>query len=111
MSNADKERFCETLDAIAQTQAALDKIPPQYVIATGHDDHIMLFITRFGDVEPTVDILFSVISLAECDSIARALSNSGGLIKKRLPIDAAMRLQEELQAIGTQAKLVLPVDD
>ena len=111
MSNFPFDRFVEALSMIPQTQAALARIPPQYIIATGHDDNVMLFITHVGDVQGTIDVLFFVISLAECDSLTTTLAETGGLIEKLLPFDTAMEIKRNLEDVGTDAELVLPTDD
>ena len=81
------------------------------MIATGHDDDVMLFIVRVGDPTATVDALLSIINLAESNLILDNFAKTKGLIQKRIPIDAAQRLKATLADAGTDVEFVLPVDD
>ena len=56
-------------------------------------------------------MLFSIISLAECDSLTTTLAETGGLVEKLLPFDTAMEIKCNLEDVGTEAELVLPTED
>ena len=92
----------------ALTKASLGKIPPQLRIATGYDEHVMLFLLRVGNAKSAGDILMEVISLSESDAIVRGFSETGGLIRKELHVDDAQKIKERLELTGTAVEFVKP---
>lgn len=96
--------------AVALTHASLDKIPPQLRIATGHDEHVMLFLLRVGDVDATIEILTSALTMAETESVVDTLEETRGLVRKEFLVDDANRLKDSLEAAGTSVELVRPID-
>lgn len=93
---------------IALTQAELGEIPPDLLVATGHDDDVMLFLKRVSNPEATTQVLMGVITLGETKSIVETLKSTGGLIWKRFHMDDAWRVREELESIGTDVEFVRP---
>ena len=57
----------------ALTHAALGKLPPEWKVAAGYDDEVMIFLLRVGDAETTTRILMAAITLSETDRIIDAL--------------------------------------
>lgn len=108
--NASAE-LLQALSALPQTDARLEKIPPEILVATGHDDHVMLFLVHVRDANATVSVLMSVITLAESNSILKSLAETGGLIRKRFSVDAAQQLKTTLSDVGTDVELVRPVEN
>ena len=92
----------------ALTQSLLGKIPPELRIATGHDDHVMLFLLRVSDAKSAGDALMDVITLSESEAIVSGFRETGGLIRKRLHIDEANRIKERLELTGTDVEFVMP---
>lgn len=95
---------------VALTRASLGKIPPELRVATGHDEHVMLFLLRVGDAKATSEALMDVITLAETGAIMDTFNATGGLIRKRIPVDDAYRLKNRLEGVGTAVEFVRPDD-
>ncbi len=108
--NEDSGRIglAEALTALTKTKAVLEGIPPHFVVATGHEDEVLLFLVRVRDVDATVSILSPVIKISETNQIVKTLAATDGLLKKRFPIDEAKRLREELEAVGTNVEFLRP---
>ena len=101
-------KFVQALTALAQTQAVLERLPPQFLVATGHEDEVFIFLLRVRDADATMRIMMPVIRLSQATLIAEALAATGGLIKKRFHIDDAYRLKDELEAVGTRIEFIRP---
>lgn len=106
--SSSAEDFSSALAVLSQTESRLEKTPPGFHVATAHDDRVMLFLVRIQDHQATSRILSTVIALGESESIQIALKETGGLIKKQIPIDDALKLKQRLLDIGTEVEFVLP---
>ena len=106
-----KERLSDALTALPQTKAQRAKLPPSLLIATGLDDHVMIFLLRIGDANATANAFLGVITMAESGDVIDCLAETSGLIKKRLEIDIAQGLKETLANADTDIEFVRPVDD
>lgn len=93
---------------LALTQASFGKLPPKLHVATGHDEHVMLFLLRVADPDKTARLMTGVITLSEADAIVDILKITGGLIRKRFHIDDAWRIKDQLLAVGTDVEFVRP---
>ena len=101
-------RLTEVLTTLTQTKVLRDKVPPQFVVVTGHEDEVFLFLLHVGDVAATVAILSEVISLAEGNAVVTTLAATRGFIKKRFPIEEAKRIRAELEFVGTSVTFIRP---
>ncbi|MHB0961551.1 MAG: hypothetical protein ACYC0X_26535 [Pirellulaceae bacterium] len=111
MSDNFVERFVHSLRDVPETDARLARIPPSLVVATGHDDDVMLFVIRVGDPAATLKTLLSLFTLAESAFILDEVARTKGLIHKRIPIDAAQWARETLRDAGTEVEFLQPMDD
>ena len=111
MSDNFVERFVHSLRDVPETDARLERVPPSLVVATGHDDDVMLFVIRVGDPAATVEALLPLFTLAESTFILDEFTKTKGLIHKRVPIDTAQRVREMLNDAGTEVEFVRPMDD
>ena len=110
-SNDATERLAQVLTALPQTKSQREETPPGFLIATGHDDDVMLFLVRIGDTAVTANILLEIITMAESSAVIDCLAETGGLIGKRLDIDIAQQLKTTLTNAVTEVQLVRPIDD
>jgi hypothetical protein len=86
--------------AACPTRAERLRPPPPALEATGHEDHVYLWVTRVEDAGATSALVAGLIAVGEAARVTQGFVATGGLLAKRLPIDAA--------AIGTRATLVRP---
>ena len=105
------ERFIRSSPNLPETDARLGKIPPGFVIATGHDDDVMVFIVRVGDPTATASAILPLITMSESTFILEEFGKTKGLIHKRISVDAAQRLKESLSSAGTEIEFVRPIQE
>lgn len=110
-SNDTSERLLGALTALPRTKAQRSKLPPDLLVATAHDEHVMIFLRRVGDAIATANVILAIITLAESGHVIKSLSQSGGLIRKRIDIDRAQVLKDSLARADTDVEFVRPVDD
>ena len=104
------EQLTQALAALTQAEPKRRNVPPGYLIATGFDDRVMLFLVRIGGLAETVNVISSVITLSESATVVDSLGRTGGLIRKLLPVAVALQLRDSLAAAGTVAQIVRPDD-
>jgi hypothetical protein len=68
----------ESRFAVTLTRASLGRIPPELRVATGHDEHVMLFLHSVGDAKATSEALMDMITLAETASVTDTFNATGG---------------------------------
>ncbi len=111
MQDEFADQFADTLRAMPETDARLERIPPGFIIATGHDDDVMVFAVRVGDPTATVSALLPLLTMTKSNFVLGEFARTKGLIRKRISIDAAQRLRETLNDAGTEIEFVRPIQD
>ena len=104
-------QLSDVLMTLPQTKAEMAKVPPELLVATGHEDLVMIFLLRIGDSHETAKCLGELITLAEIESVMDNLRRTRGLIKKWIDIDTAQQLKKRLSDASTEIEFVLPIDD
>jgi hypothetical protein len=110
MAHEFVDRFIDSLRGMPETDVRLDRIPPDLMIATGHDDNVTVFVVRVGDPAVTVDALLPLITMTESAFILEEFAKTKGLIRKPMPIDDAQRVKESLTEAGTEVEIVRPIE-
>jgi hypothetical protein len=81
----DESKFVEALASLAQTKANLGRVPPvppELLVATGHEDEVLLFLRRVGDADATVDVLRRILTVSESATILTTMASTGGTHKQ-----------------------------
>ena len=111
MADEFVDHIADTVRAMSETDARLERIPPGLMIATGHEEDVTVFVVRVGDPTATVSAMLPLITMAESKFILEEYARTKGLIHKRIPIDAAQRLRESLDYAGTEVELIRPIQE